>query len=230
MSYHQKPVVYQANPHAMGDVVGSVVGAIGNLIAGGTASFLKLAAPRFTMVGGVAKPSDAATLALFKALQQQMNRVASKKSLPVFSVDGAIGNDSKALLISVVKAAATDYAGWTSTSVGSALTASIRERVERLAGTSTDTPQTIAAHAIPLYADVKAYADYLGIAPAVASPKPASPPSYVMQGTNAVVPQSTGASLLDGWNRLGTPTQIAAVGALGIVGFVVLKDSKKKRK
>ncbi len=50
-----------------------------------------------TKVPGACKPSDFATLAKFKALQEQMNRVASKKGYPTIAVDGDLGPGTVAL-------------------------------------------------------------------------------------------------------------------------------------
>ena len=205
------------------DIVSSVSNAIGSIVSGSTAAFLSLAAPHYKMVSGVAKATDSATLELFKAVQTQANRIAKIKGLKVYAIDGAIGGDTATLINSVSSAAAADYNAWTKLQTAD----QIKFLADLIALPST--PEGIATNALGYYSLLKQYADRLAAPPAVASPPPAAPPSYVdVNGAN--VSQSSAASAMDAWKRLGTGTQLAAVGALAVVGVFALKGSKKRRK
>ena len=228
----------QAPSAGMGDIFSDAVNAVGSLVAVGTKAAIGLAAPRFTMVSGIAKPNDEATLNLFKALQQQMNRVAAKKKLATIGVDGKIGNDTTTLMGAIVKAANADYQIMGSSEVPKAITGDtgsgwdtvtgIRTKLMELVQLGAGTAQQLATNAIGLHTKVKAYADWLGSAPVVSSPKPAAPPAIYNPTTQLEVAQPASASMLDAWNRLGTATQLAAVaGVLGL-GYFAAKKMRKK--
>jgi hypothetical protein len=222
----------------MGDFFSDAINKVGSVIAGGTAAALSLAAPRFTEVSGVAKPNDEATLKLFKALQTQMNRVAKQKKLTVISVDGKIGSGSRTLMNGIIKAAAADVADMSSSEWKKAVSGSygsgwdtvegIRDKLSKLASYGAVSVSGIATNALGFLGSLKGYADYLSAPPAVASPKPASPPAVYNPTTQLDMPQPASASMLDAWGRLGTGVQVAAVaGLLGIGAFVVIKRRKK---
>lgn len=203
-------------------IVGTVANTIGGLVSGGTESFLKLAKPNYKVVGGVAKATDATTLDLFKAVQGQLNRVAKIKGIKTIALDGAIGTDTKNLVTAVIQAAAADYNAWSKIYTSDQLA-----RIVSLIATPTTTPDEIAASSLSLYSNTKAYADRLSAPPAVASPPPASPPTYIDISSNKEVGQGMAASASDAWQRLGTGTQIATIGALGVAGFYFWREHKK---
>ena len=70
-----------------------------------------------TKVAGTCKPSDFGTLAKFKALQEQMNRVASKKNYATIPVDGDLGPGTVALFNKILggNAACSNIAAYVST-------------------------------------------------------------------------------------------------------------------
>lgn len=230
MSYFPtKKVSLSAQP-AMGDWLSDAVNAVGSLVATGTSAFIGLAAPRFTMVNGVAKPTDNATLELFKALQSQMNRVASKKKIATIAVDGKIGTNTSALMKAVVNAAAADHASLSSSSVSRAVSDKIRQVMVDIVA-SGESPKEIAANALGLYGNIKQYADWIGSVPVASSPKPASPPAVYNPTTKLDMPQPAAASMSDAWGRLGTGTQLVAVAAVaGTVGYLLLTTKKKKKR
>lgn len=203
-------------------IIGTVTSTIGGLVAGGTESFLKLAKPNYKVVGGVAKATDPTTLDLFKAVQGQLNRVAKSKSIKTIAIDGAIGADTKSLVTAVIQAAAADYNAWSKIYTSDQLAGMVT-----LIATPSTTPDEIAANALPLYSNTKAYADRLSAPPAVASPPPVTAPTYIDISSNKEVGQSMAAGASDAWKRLGTGTQIATIGALGIAGFYFWREHKK---
>lgn len=229
MSYVQKDILVPARPPraAMHGLVDDAFNAFGNLVAGGTSAFLKLAAPRYAMVGGIAKPTDQATLDLFKELQRQLNRVASKKGIYTIAVDGDIGDGTKALAVKVQAAAAVDRNLWAS-APSDTLKADIIDKLTTLAATKMSV-ESIAQNAIGIYANVKAYADQLAAPPSVPSPKPASPPAVYNLATGTAVPQAASASLVDGWRNLGTGAQLGIIGALGVAAVFMIPKKKKRK-
>lgn len=70
-----------------------------------------------TKAPGTCKPSDFSTLAKFKALQEQMNRVAKMKGFPTIAVDGDLGPGTVSLFNKILggNAACGNIAGYVST-------------------------------------------------------------------------------------------------------------------
>ena len=174
----------------------------------------------YTMVGGVAKPANETVLKQFKALQTQVNRVLKVKGFPVIGVDGDIGPGTVAAVQKVQTAAKADLtAGKLADTRAAQGVALIR----------SSTPEGIADAIVANVANIGGYADQLHAPTSVSSPKPATTPAVYNPVTGLSSPQPAAASAMDAWNRLGSTSQMAVVGALGLVG-VLLATSKRKGK
>jgi hypothetical protein len=155
-----------------------------------------------TKYPGVCKPSNVGTLAAFKALQTQLNRVAQAKGLTKIGVDGDIGAGT----LRIMTSAGMIPAGTPCSVVAAQVTI------------STVTAKTIA--------------DAAGISSSVAGPLVLKRPTIVDAAGRESIVQSPaiGAGLVGAFSNLSTPMKLAAVGILGGIGYFVFKDTKKKRR
>jgi hypothetical protein len=158
-----------------------------------------------TKIPGTCKPSDFATLAKFKAFQEQLNRVAQVKGYPKIAVDGDIGPGTVALALKVT---------------GS--------------NTAASSCATIAGNITALTTAVMAVANTLSAPAKVSGPAPVTPPSIVnAAGQIQVAPpgagNSIGASIYDTFDKLGTVGKLAAVGILGGIGYFVIVKKKRRK-
>lgn len=191
--------------------------AVSDAIAAGV-GLLGLAV-KYTSVGGVCKPTTQGSLDAFKEMQRQVNRVLSAKKVATIPVDGDIGPVTIAAVQQIQYAAKTDLqAGLQPPNAATAL-----------ALVATSTCSGIANAVVTIAANAKTYADQLGASSAVASPAPAKTPAYVNPSTGAIVGQPMTASLADAWSRLGTTTQLAAVGIVGGIGYFMFVAKKPRR-
>lgn len=217
--------VLESNARAMGyqrrDGVLTAIGGIGDLLGELIGTAATAIAPHFSTVGTTCKPTDSATLSLFKELQRQLNRVAAIKKIQTIGVDGDIGSGTVALMQAVQAAAKADLKAGSLNNTYAA---------QYLATVQSSTCSGIASGATGTTANVKTYADQLGASSNVASPPPASQPAVYNPINGASVPQGAAASAIDAWKRLSTGTQLATLGILGVTGVVLLKPGKKKRK
>ena len=177
-----------------------------------------------TKYPGVCKPSTTATLAIFKALQQQLNRVASVKNLPKVAVDGDIGPGTLNLASYVKAVAAAD-------ATGSGDLASIANDVVTIIDTSSCT--ALASRADDVAANVQMYATALGVPTSVPAPVNTSPTVLVSSsGQETQVAgslQNAAASAADSFGALDGTTKFAVAGALGVAAYIVLGGKKRRR-
>jgi lysozyme family protein len=177
------------------------------------------AAPQYAIVGGIAKPTTAGTLELFKELQRQVNRVAKAKGFPAIGTDGDIGPGTVAAVQAVQSAAKAE------------LTAGVLADTRAATGVAlirSSTADGIASNGLNA-GYIKGYADQLGVSSSVASPKPATPPAIYNPATGTSTPQSTTASALDAWRALGSTSQMAVAGVGGLLAFMLLTRKKRKK-
>ncbi len=155
-----------------------------------------------TKYPGVCKPSNAATLAVFKNLQTQLNRAAQAKGVAKISVDGDIGPGTIALMAKVL-----------GTSSSLACT-------------------TVAAGAAAFAATAAGIAAAGNVPVTISQPVPVKAPTLVdAAGKETLAPASSGsgiaASLASQWGSMSTPVKLAAVGILGGIGYFAYKELKK---
>jgi len=156
-----------------------------------------------TKYAGVCKPSDYATLAKFKELQRQLNRVAQLKGYTKIAVDGDLGTDTVALAAQVL---------------GGTYTCSL------LAGTISSF--TASVKTIADAAGVPATVS----GPAPVKPPSIITPAGVEKLAPPGADTSMGASIYDAWDKLGTPGKLAAVGILGGIGYFAFVKKRKGRR
>jgi hypothetical protein len=199
--------------------LGGILDLFGNLV-GAAASAV---APKFTTVSGVCKPTDSPTLELFKTLQRQLNRVATIKKIQTIGVDGDIGTGTVQMMQAVQLAAKSDLKQGKLTGAGmNAATA--------LALAPTSSCSNIAGASTGIAANVKTYADALGVSGSVASPAPAKPPAVFDPIKGVPAPQSAAASAMDAFKNMSTGAQALTVGVVGVAGYLALVPPKKRRK
>lgn len=178
-----------------------------------------------TKYPGVCKPSTTATLAAFKALQQQLNRVASVKNLPKVAIDGDIGPGTLNLAAYVKAVAAADATG------GNDL-ASVANDVVSIIDTSSCT--ALASAADDVAANVQMYATALGARSSTPAPVNTSPTVLVSStGQETQISgsvQNAAASVADSFGALDGTTKLAVAGALGVAAYIVLGGKKKRRR
>jgi len=171
----------------------------------------------FSSVGGVCKPNDSGTLANFKELQRQANRVADAIGTAKIAVDGAIGPGTLALLTTIqgkAKAADTGNFGFGNF----------------LANQNLSSCSAVAGGVLNITPMLSAMADALGVSSSVASPSPASTPTTYDPITGKETPQSLTSSIGDAFSNMSTTMQMAALGIAGGIGYYLYKGSKKKGK
>lgn len=207
--------------NSMGGILDTITGVIGSA----TTAALTAVAPKFSTVGGVCKPNDLATLNLFKEVQRQCNRIASKKSfVPKVGVDGEIGAGTLASIVQIQAAAKADL---------KALQDLARNPDPRpataIALIRSSTCTGVASDAIRVASSLKGYADQLQSLPSAPSPAPSKQPEIYNPVTQTSSPQPTSASLLDAVRNLSTTQQLAAGAALGAVAYFALAHKKKRK-
>lgn len=176
----------------------------------------------FVSTNGVCKPTDSVSLAAFKELQRQANRVADATGLAKIGVDGAIGPGTIGL-ISQIKTKAQSLAAQYTSSQGWG---------NYLANQNVSTCSAIAGGVQNLTPMLSAMADALGVSSSVASPAPASPPSIYNPITGAAMPQGAAADAGDLIGNMSTTMQIAGLAIAGGLAYFAVKayDKKKGRK
>lgn len=171
-----------------------------------------------TKYAGISKPSNVNALAQFKAMQTQLNRVASVTGNSPIAADGDIGGGTvtlyKAVLPHLVTYAAVEMTGSDTVKLNSA-----------------------AAGNVPLatYADIvtdaaRGFADANKAPSTPPAPKPAKPPVLVSPAGIETPAPAAAADLLAAWKGTSTTMKIAAVAVLGGIGFMLLKKPKGKRR
>lgn len=174
----------------------------------------------FVTVGGVCKPTNSASLANFKELQRQLNRVADVKSFPKIAPDGEIGSLTLALL-SLVKNAASQ------TIVASGTTYGWRNF---LMNQNVLNCNAVATSAITIAQMASAMADDLGASSSVSSPSPSKTPTYIDPITLQPQNQDIGASALDAFSNMSTGEKLALGAVVVGVGVVMFGSKGKKKK
>lgn len=151
-----------------------------------------------TKYPGTCKPSDFGTLAKFKALQEQLNRVAEKKGVAKIAIDGDIGPGTLGLMAKLGLA-----------SSGTACTA-------------------IAGYVSTFTAQAKALADTLGAPAKVSGPAPIKAPTIVTPaGAEIPVPPGA-AFLGQLTNMPTTAKLALAGVGVGIVYVLATKKKRRK--
>lgn len=144
-----------------------------------------------TKYPGICKPMDFATLDIVREMQQQLNRIAKVKGLPLIAVTGDIGPNTLALAIRA--------------DIGIA---------------STATASGISMIADSIRDGARAKADALGAPASVSAPIPPKAPTIVTpNGTEIKAPPMVGASLLDSVKNLGMPTLAVLAAAMLGAGY-----------
>ena len=194
--------------HTIGDFIGAVINAAKGLgkatpadvpTASGGTS---ISASDFsTARAGVCKPTNLTALGYVKELQKQLNRVAQAKGYSKIGVDGEIGPGTLALFAKVQAGAGTQIMGSAGSCMG------------------------IAPDADVLSAQVQAYADSIG-APAQASAVLSLKAPTIVKPNGVEVAE---AGVMDSFGRLQTLEQVAIVGVLGGVGYLLLTKKKRGR-
>lgn len=162
----------------------------------------------WTTVGGTCYANNANMLGSMKALQRQLNRVAQTKSLPLISVDGAIGPATRSLMM-----ATATMGGYRTMSNG-----------------NPSDCNNVCAQIFTFISATQAFADGLSAPTSVASPSPPSPPAIYNAQTKHLESQGAAAGLADAWNNLSSEAQIASMAGIAAVGLWAALDSKKSRK
>jgi len=154
-----------------------------------------------TKVPGTCKPSDFTTLAKFKALQEQVNRVLHMKGLAKIAVDG-------------------DFGGGTVAAFNRAMGASVGS-CAALAGSVTSYTTAVKAAANLLGAPAKVSG------PAPITP----PSIVNATGNLVVAPPgagtAVGASLLDSFRNAGTPALVAGAGIAAGLAYLLIFSKPK---
>jgi hypothetical protein len=168
-----------------------------------------------TKYPGVCNPSDADTLAVFKNLQAQLNRVAQAGGIAKVTVDGSIGPATVALLAKIVSFL-TDS------------TPSVDPARNILLGTAGYQCTDIASNADMLGNAAQGVADAMSIPPKVSQPSGAS---TLVSSTGATTKITTAtpaaASLVDSLQGMDPMTLLMAAGAVGAV--IYFSGGKKRR-
>jgi hypothetical protein len=149
-----------------------------------------------TKYPGICKPSDTRTLAAFKELQSQLNRLAKGKGLSDrISVDGDIGPGTSNLMVKTGMS------------------------------TSTMACTAIAVAATAFAAQAKQLADQLKAPASVAGPLPVRAPTLVSSvGLEIPAPATgIGAGVFNAFTGMSTPMKVAAVGILAGIGYFAFK-------
>lgn len=168
-----------------------------------------------TKYPGVCKPSNTATLAVFKAMQTQLNRCASVSGMSTIAIDGDVGPGTISLF-GKLKAALMSIAPTVQFSAG-----------VRLAAVDATSCSSIAAAADTIRDVAEAYANSKGAAVKPPAPTPTKPPVLVDSKTGIEKPAPAGANLLASFESLPTVYKVVGAGILAGIGFFAYKDMKK---
>jgi hypothetical protein len=169
-----------------------------------------------TKYPGICKPSDSATLAIFKNLQAQLNRVAQGLGLSKISVDGDIGNDVLSLISQI--SANMSQGGVSADPARNIL-------IQAGAYSSVDA----ASNADTLANACVAAASQMNVPAKITQPASGSSTLVSASGAEQKVstPTPASASILDSLGGLST-TEMLAIGAgLGAIAYVVGKKPKR---
>lgn len=169
-----------------------------------------------TKYPGICKPSNVSSLATFKKLQSQLNRVASMKGVPTIAVDGDIGPGSLRL-----------FASMQSTLVAFLNVGDVTSAI-KIAGVSSSSCSSLALVADVVGDAAQKYADSLGAPTTVASPTPAKASTLVLPN-GIEKPAPAGADMMAAWTNASTEMKIAFVAVMGGIGYYLYKGSKKRR-
>lgn len=162
-----------------------------------------------TSFPGVCKPSDTATLAIFKNLQAQLNRVAQGAGISKISVDGDIGNDTL-MLLSAIGA----FLAQGGVSADPARNILMQASSQGCVG--------VATQADTLGAAAQGVADQMSVPPKVSQPSSGSSTLVSSGGTvtHVSTPTPASASISDALAGMDTTTLLAlAAGAGAIIYF-----------
>lgn len=172
-----------------------------------------------TKYPGIAKPGDVATMATFKNLQAQLNRVAQGLTLSKVSVDGDIGPGTKSLLDQVK-------------SLFAAGGVSVDPARNILMQADTSSVAAIAGQADTLGNAAQAVADQMSVPTKISQPAPIAGTGTIVlpSGTEqrVSVPTPAAASLLDGLGGLSSTELLVAAGAVGAIVYFTGKGGKRK--
>lgn len=170
-----------------------------------------------TKYPGVCKPSNVSTLATFKRMQTQMNRVAAVKGFKTIAIDGDVGPGTLGLF-KMVQAFIVQHA---------------LDNGDFAAASKISSAPSSSCTAVAMIADVIANeADSLASelnAPAnPPAPQPTKPPVLVSStGIETKVP--AGASLLTAWESAPAATKYLALAVLGGIGYFTLVKKPRRK-
>jgi hypothetical protein len=194
--------------YTIGDFIGAVLNTAKGLSAatasdvptasGGTS--ISSADFNSTAKPGVCKATNITALNYVKELQRQLNRVAQVKGFSKIAADGEIGPGSLALFAKVQGAAGSQVMGSPSSCMG------------------------VAPDADVLSAQVQGYADSLG-APAKASSAIALKAPTIIKPNGQEVAE---AGMMAAFGQLPTLEQLAVVGVLGGIGYLLFTGKKRR--
>lgn len=168
-----------------------------------------------TKYPGTARPADTATLAVFKNMQAQFNRIAQAIGATKISVDGDIGAGTLSLLGKIAA-----NLGQGGVSVDPA-----RNILMQAAGYSA---ADVAAHADTLGNAAQGVADQMKVPGKISQPSSGSSLLVSATGVEGKVstPTPASASLMDAFGNMDTTTMLVVAGG---IGAAVYFSGKKKK-
>lgn len=172
-----------------------------------------------TTYPGTCKPSDSDTLAIFKNLQAQLNRVAQGLGFAKISVDGDIGPGTLGLLSQIA----------TNISSGGVSADPARNI---LAQTSGYTCVDVASNADMLGSAAQGMADQMSVPPKITQPSSGSSTLVSSGGTvtHVSTPTPASASLTDALAGMDTTTLLALAAGAGAIIYFTGKPKRGTRK
>lgn len=178
-----------------------------------------VSASDFVKRGSVCKPANSATLAIFKDMQSQLNRVAQAVGVSKIAVDGDIGNGTLYLL----------------SNIASKMN-SINAMEVALANEASNNCSTVAARAETIAYFAKAVANARGVSSSVSQGggggggggSSSAPPVTIPPGTATVPGPAAGGGIMASISSMGTLEKAAV--AVGAVAVGVALFGKKKRR
>lgn len=172
-----------------------------------------------TKYPGVCKPTNFGSLAKFKELQTQLNRVAHAKGISKIAVDGDLGPGTVKVVAQIGSASVADLSKPGSLGVYASV----------VKGYATSAPDcsTIAARADTLAGAMKRYADALGVGQEVSSPAPARPSSIITSSGEVTAPPEYQGSASGPIGSMTAGQKVFAGLALGGIAYYMF--GKKKR-
>lgn len=170
-----------------------------------------------TKYPGIAKPSDVATLGIFKNLQAQLNRVGQGLKLSKISVDGDIGPGVIRLL------------GQIKSILGAGGVSADPAR-NILIQADTSSAAAVAAQADILGNAANGVADQMSVPAKVSQPAPIGGTSTLVGASGAEsrvsTPTPAAAGLLDAFGGLSTTEMVVAAGAVGAIVYFAGKPKR----